>query len=303
VIGLIRRRDWPEHLAVAPHFATWVFSDVHGVASGLRAGLRQAGLTDGAGDWDAPSETQLIGLGDYIDRGADSIGVLELLWRLEQQAPASGGRVVLLRGDHEQLLMGAILGDAAAWQVWLSDFAGGATFLRSIDADPERVAAGGPRELRSVLGAAVPDIYQRLEAMPEWCIWGDAFLAHAGLPPFADPDSLEPGGEHLWQDAEYDAASDERWNLDGPAFGAARRLGISRIVYGHVTQPGYPKLDQDGRALCLDTNAAAVELVDRPLDRGAALTLVRLAPKRTLAASEFVRVDTRDAADRAAASL
>lgn len=303
MIGLVRPRDWPEHLALASGFPTWVFSDVHGVVTGLRAALYEAELTDGTGDWDAPFGTQLIGLGDYIDRGADSIGVLELLWRLEEQAPSAGGRVILLSGNHEQLLMGAILGDAAAWRVWLSDFAGGAAFLDSFGADPAQVRAGGPRELRLALAAAVPDIYQRLEAMAEWAIWGDVFLAHAGLPPFADVDALEPGGEHLWQEPHYERAGDERWNLDGPAFAAARRGGISRIVYGHVTQPGYPKLDQDGRALCLDTNAAAVELVDRPLDRGAALTLARLAPQGTLAASEFVRVDTRDAADRAAASL
>ena len=298
MIGLRQRRELAEHLALPPAAQTWVFADVHGVHSGLYEALVEAGLIDAAGEWIASPGTQLVGLGDYIDRGADSIGVLQLLWRLQDEARAAGGRVVLLRGNHEELLIGAVLGDAASWQVWLSDFAGGEAFLRSIGADPGNVRAGGPRRLRLALETLAPKLYDRLRAMPEWAIWRDTFLSHAGLPPHADMDSLEPGGEHLWQEARYERAGDETWNLDGPSFAVARRQGIARIVYGHLTQPGEVKLDQDGRALCLDTNAAAVHLSDHPLDRGAAVTLARLAPTGSLGASEFTLVNTADAPER-----
>ena len=298
MIGLRQRRDLAEHLALPPEAPTWAFADVHGVRGALHEALVSAGLINAAGEWIAPAGTQLVGLGDYIDRGTDSSGVLQMLWRLQDTAGASGGRVVLLRGNHEELLIGAVMGDAASWQVWLSDFAGGEAFLRSIGADPANVRAGGPRRLRLVLETLAPEVYDRLSAMPEWAIWGDAFLSHAGLPPHADMDSLEPGGEQLWQEARYERAGDEVWNLDGPAFSVARAQGIERIVYGHLTQPGEVKIDQGGRALCLDTNAAAVRLFDHPLDRGAAVTLARLAPSGSLGGSEFIRVDTADAPER-----
>jgi hypothetical protein len=288
-----------EHIALSPMMSTWAFSDIHGVRSGLQAALLEAGLIDAAGNWAAPPNTQLIGLGDYIDRGADSLGVLQLLRRLEEQAPKADGRVVLLRGNHEELLIGAVIGDASSWHVWLSDFAGGEAFLRSLGADPANVRAGGPQRLRLALATLAPDLYDRLRAQPEWAIWGNAFLAHAGLPPYTDVAELLPGGDHLWQEPRYERSADELWNLDGPAYAVAQDRSIARVVYGHITQAGEVKLDQGGRALCLDTNAAAVRLVDRPIDRGAAVTLARLTPSGTLEGSDFVRVDTRDAPDRA----
>jgi serine/threonine protein phosphatase 1 len=289
-----------QHIALSPAMTTWAFSDVHGVRTGLEAALLEAELIDNAGNWAAPPHTQLVGLGDYIDRGADSLGVLQLLWRLEGQAPKFDGRVVLLRGNHEELLTEAVMGDASAWNVWLSDFAGGEAFLRSLGADPANIRAGGPQRLRLALAALAPDLYDRLRGQPEWAIWGDAFLAHAGLSPHADIDQLYAGEDHLWQEPRYERSGDELWNLDGPAYGVARRQGIARVVYGHITQPGEVKLDQDGRALCLDTNAAAINLHDHPGVDGAAVTLARLTSSGSLDASDFVRIDTREATDRAA---
>jgi predicted MPP superfamily phosphohydrolase len=43
----------------------------------------------------------LVFLGDYVDRGPDSRGVIELLRRLPEQ---TAGAVVCLRGNHEDAL-------------------------------------------------------------------------------------------------------------------------------------------------------------------------------------------------------
>lgn len=295
----MERAGWVESTILAPEMTTWVFSDVHGVRSGLLRALQRARLVGPRGGWRGPRGTQLVGLGDYIDRGGDSLGVLRLLWRLEDSAARNGSRVVLLRGNHEELLMSAMMGDAAAWQIWLSDFAGGEAFLRSLGADPANIRSGGPRRLRLAVATLAPELYERLRLMPEWAIWGSTFLAHAGLPPHTDLDSLTPGGAHIWQEARYERGQDPDWSLDGPAFAMARREGIERVVYGHLTQPGEVKLDQDGRALCLDTNAAAVRLFDHPHDRGAAVTLSHLTPTGPLGASDFIVIGTADAPDRA----
>ena len=76
------------------------FGDVHGGVAELRGLLQALELMDGSGNWSG-GETRLISLGDLLDRGPDSRQVMDLLMRLESQAPASGGNVYLVLGNHE----------------------------------------------------------------------------------------------------------------------------------------------------------------------------------------------------------
>jgi hypothetical protein len=45
-------------------------------------------------------DSKLIQIGDILDRGPDSIAVLELLQQLQNQAPNFNGEVILLLGNH-----------------------------------------------------------------------------------------------------------------------------------------------------------------------------------------------------------
>jgi hypothetical protein len=78
--------------------------DVHGAYDRFVAILRAAGLVDGRGRW-AGANAILVQTGDVLDRGPDSRRVLDLLRRLERDAPRSGGRVVALLGNHEVMGM------------------------------------------------------------------------------------------------------------------------------------------------------------------------------------------------------
>lgn len=78
--------------------------DVHGAYSELSALLRELGVIDAAGDW-AGGDTHLVSLGDLVDRGPASRRVVELLMKLQRQAPADGGAVHLVLGNHEVMLM------------------------------------------------------------------------------------------------------------------------------------------------------------------------------------------------------
>ncbi|WP_430786799.1 metallophosphoesterase [Actinoplanes sp. G11-F43] len=84
----------------------FVASDIHGHRDEFRAVLRDAGLTDAAGDWSG-ADTRLWLLGDYFDRGPDGIGVVDDIRRLTVQAAAAGGQVGALLGNHEVQLLGA----------------------------------------------------------------------------------------------------------------------------------------------------------------------------------------------------
>jgi hypothetical protein len=86
-----------------PHYA---IGDVHGCAAELRASLRRGGLIDGADNWTGGS-ARLHFLGDLTDRGPDGVGVIELIMRLGELAPDSGGTVDCVLGNHEVMLLAA----------------------------------------------------------------------------------------------------------------------------------------------------------------------------------------------------
>ncbi|MFU8874490.1 metallophosphoesterase [Micromonospora sp. SL4-19] len=98
----------------APLYAA---ADVHGHRSELRDALREAGLVDRSGGWSG-GNARLWLLGDYVDRGPDGIGVIDDVRQLAASAPAAGGTVRALLGNHEvQLLAAHRFGEApvAGW--------------------------------------------------------------------------------------------------------------------------------------------------------------------------------------------
>lgn len=84
---------------------TYVVGDVHGHRDELVASLADAGLVSAAGAWTGDA-ANLWFLGDFVDRGPDGIGVIDLVMRLAEEAAAAGGRVDTVLGNHEILLLG-----------------------------------------------------------------------------------------------------------------------------------------------------------------------------------------------------
>ncbi|MFJ3957389.1 metallophosphoesterase [Arthrobacter sp. NPDC090010] len=82
-----------------------VIGDVHGALHPLMAALRHAGFLDVRGRW-AGGERTLWFLGDFMDRGPDGSGVVQLVRRLQDAAPQDGGAVHALLGNHEVLALG-----------------------------------------------------------------------------------------------------------------------------------------------------------------------------------------------------
>lgn len=72
-----------------------------------------------------PSEDQLILLGDYVERGPDSKGVLERVIELKKQG------AIVLRGNHDQMMLEAAMGEPGAKGNWSLN--GGWTTLYSYD--------------------------------------------------------------------------------------------------------------------------------------------------------------------------
>ena len=85
---------------------TLAIGDVHGSALALDALLAVVAPT---------AADRLVFLGDYVDRGPDTRGVLDRLIRIRREFP----HAVFLRGNHE-LMMTRARGDWSECRMWLS---------------------------------------------------------------------------------------------------------------------------------------------------------------------------------------
>ncbi|AKU17963.1 metallophosphoesterase [Luteipulveratus mongoliensis] len=83
----------------------YAVGDIHGHRDELVAALRETGLVDDAGDWTG-QDVDLWFMGDFVDRGPDGIGVIDLVMRLAEQARESAGTVDSVLGNHEVLMLG-----------------------------------------------------------------------------------------------------------------------------------------------------------------------------------------------------
>jgi len=95
----------------------FAISDIHGCRRTFQSLLDQIGLSK--------ADTLYL-LGDYIDRGPDSKGVIDLILQLRSE----GHSVICLRGNHEQMLLNALSKHGLEeLQLWLN--AGGAETVDS----------------------------------------------------------------------------------------------------------------------------------------------------------------------------
>jgi hypothetical protein len=111
-------RDWKKYPAVVELETPkdiFAIGDPHGDPHRLRKVLAAAGLirrTPAAraeATWSG-GESVLVVTGDLIDKGNDSIGVIELLRTLQVGAAADGGRVIVTMGNHEAEFLARPLG-------------------------------------------------------------------------------------------------------------------------------------------------------------------------------------------------
>lgn len=96
---------------------TYVFGDIHGCLRSLNALLELIEPT---------ADDHVVTLGDYIDRGPSSKGVIERLLQLQEET-----NLVALRGNHEIMMADALLGPPSS-SFWLLN--GGIETLESYQA-------------------------------------------------------------------------------------------------------------------------------------------------------------------------
>lgn len=222
--------------ALAPDSAFVVVGDIHGMSDLLDTLLAKLSK-------EAPG-LPIVFVGDYVDRGHDSAGVLRRLMELDPEA--NGG--ACLQGNHEAMMLEFLETPDSAGRLWMAN--GGSETLRSFGIhQPEN----HPYEtLRNRLQEAAGD------ALLAWLsdrplIWqsGNVVVSHAG----GDPNlPIQPGRGHglLWGHPDFFdiPRQDGLWMAhghfvrDAPVMKAGR-IGVDTGAFqtGRLTaaiiEPGY----------------------------------------------------------------
>lgn len=185
-----RRGDRATHAMTADTFTPvrlLAVGDIHGCRRQLAELLDRVGPT--AGD-------RLVFLGDYVDRGPDSAGVVDDLIALRERFPET----IFLRGNHEQMLLDVLAGDDPA------------TFLLN----------GGGKTIASYRARHAwppPDAHVAFfEQLPVLHVTDGFLFAHAGLRPEV-PAARQSPDDLLWTRREF-LDSDYDWG--------------KTVVFGHT---------------------------------------------------------------------
>jgi serine/threonine protein phosphatase 1 len=110
-------------------------------------------------------------VGDYIDRGRDSKGVIDLLLDARRRADV---RWVFLKGNHEDMCL-SYLGRSGNWgESWMGN--GGVAAVRSYGVDA--------RSAPAAIEAAMPETHLAfLDQLERSFRWGGYLFVHAGIRP------------------------------------------------------------------------------------------------------------------------
>lgn len=124
------------------------------------------------------AKTVLVFVGDLIDRGPASAQVVERL-RTYRHA---GVRPVFILGNHEEVLLRILGGDAELITKWC--WFGGKQCLESYGVEVSRLAGLDRAAALAEVRAAIPAFHVKfLESFIDSCRFGDYLFVHAGIRP------------------------------------------------------------------------------------------------------------------------
>ncbi len=174
-------------------------------------------------------EDRIVALGDYVDRGPDSRGVLDRLIALHD-----AGQLISLRGNHDVMMLEA---RKDADPLWLA--CGGVQTLRSYGATERQIedAIEGKGRIEDLLAGVPAEHWQFLE---EDCVRWYETERHIFVHACVDPDlPLDEQSDDMlyWQKLLY----------------PCRHVSGKTMICGHTRQKSGVPLDL-GASICIDTN-------------------------------------------------
>jgi serine/threonine protein phosphatase 1 len=181
---LFSKRPTPVDPAIPAGRRVYVIGDIHGRLDLLDDLLGQIRGDNAARE---PSSVELVLLGDLIDRGPDSAGVV----RRAMIKPAWADQLVALKGNHEDAMLEALDGNFEMARIWLR--VGGQAALLSWGLDFGPLENGTIEDVilaaRAVIPAAERSWLCRMRTSYQI---GDYYFAHAGIRPKTSLDKQIP---------------------------------------------------------------------------------------------------------------
>ena len=179
----------------------------------------------------SPRRTWIVFLGDLIDRGRDSAGVIERLvhYRPDFATP------VFIAGNHEEVLLRTLGGEPEILVDWLKF--GGAECVASYGLDADSLRRMEPAEAAARVRERVPPAHlEFVGSFADTFRFGDYLFVHAGIRP----------GVELEQQDQFDL----RW-IREPFLSDEEEHGVV-VVHGHTIAD---RVEERRNRIGLDTGA------------------------------------------------
>lgn len=184
----------------------------------------------------------VIFLGDYVDRGPQSRGVIErLMGGPPSTSPLAQAEWICLRGNHEDVML-RFLSEAGVGSGWCAY--GGLETIRSYAGTLPDGAVGDMQALQLLLSRALPPTHLRfLSRLPLSHEEGDYLFVHAGIRP-GIPIAEQSPHDMIWirDDFLFDTRPHEKVVVHGHTISPTpelrpNRIGIDTGAYGseHLT--------------------------------------------------------------------
>lgn len=217
-----------------------------------------------------PVATQVVLLGDIIDRGPDSARMVRGCMNLT----ASTRRFVVLKGNHEEMMVKALRGDLTVYANWLAF--GGRETLRSWGVDPAVVEGPATMDnLRISADVVGVEVIDWLDELPLHHRHGGYLLVHAGIRP----------GVSLRKQRQDDLL----WITDD--FLTSRESHGMTVVHGHSINESGPVIHAN--RIGIDTGAYRTgRLTALGIENGETWTLNTMAVTKATSAADDAAFET-----------
>ena len=162
----------------------YAIGDIHGRLDLLN---RLLGAIDADDARRPDADTTLVILGDLVDRGPESRGVVERLRHFKM----ADANVILLKGNHEELLIGVWDGERELAGTF--NRAGGRATLMSYGVDGDDYDSWDLGAMTEATRQFVPQSHiEFLRSFEDWHKIGDYLFVHAGIRPGYDIEDQDP---------------------------------------------------------------------------------------------------------------
>ncbi|MGB5077898.1 MAG: metallophosphoesterase family protein [Sphingorhabdus sp.] len=209
----------------------YAIGDIHGRNDLLMQLLAQIDTDDAQR---GGAETHIILLGDLVDRGSDSAGVIETAMRLK----AEGRNARFLMGNHEEVFVRACRKQDTKITRFFLKIGGEATVLSYPITRAEYIGLDMEQLTERLASLVPPEHLAFIDDFEDQIVIGDYAFVHAGIRP-GIPLAEQKPSDLRWIREEF---VDQRGDLE------------KVIVYGHTI---YDQVEERGSRIGIDTGAYA----------------------------------------------